>query len=104
MSLGLIAFVSGSILIILALILLSVIPRMQANTQQGTSPFVFSDPEKSREAVIILQPGGRVDYMSVAARSFFDLRENEPYDIERLARRGQQTGNPGRQAGGDLLL
>jgi PAS domain S-box-containing protein len=87
MSLGLIVFISGSILIVLAWILLSVFPRPQTDAHEGTSPFAFSDPEKSREAVIILQPGGRVDYMSAAARSFFDLRENEPYDIERLARR-----------------
>jgi PAS domain S-box-containing protein len=87
MSLGLIAFVSGLVLIVLAWVLLSVFPRVHVNAHEGASPFVFSDPEKSKEAVIILQPGGRVDYMSAAARSFFDLRENEPYDIERLARR-----------------
>src|SRR5690606_19090832 len=38
------------------------------------------------DAVLILQPGGRVEYLSNRARLFFGLRENEPYDLERLAR------------------
>src|SRR5688572_3406165 len=85
MPLGLFFF--GLVLIVLAWILLSIFPRTRINAHEGESPFAFSEPTKSNEAVIILQPGGRVDYMSAAARSFFDLRENEPYDIERLARR-----------------
>ncbi|MBL8077859.1 MAG: GAF domain-containing protein [Anaerolineales bacterium] len=82
-------FLSGLVLIVLAWVFLSMFPRTQENAYAGTGPFTFSNPEKSNEneAVIILQPGGRVEYMSAAARSFFDLRDNEPYDIERLARR-----------------
>ena len=40
----------------------------------------------SRDAVIVIQPGGRVEYLSTAARPFFNLLEDESFDLERLAR------------------
>ena len=39
------------------------------------------------DAVVVIQPGGRVDYLNAQARDWFGLRENDPADLERLLRR-----------------
>ncbi len=78
----------GSIFLALVLVALRILPRTQAAAPQvDARPLTFPESTQSKDAVIILQPGGRVEYMSAPAREFFDLRENEPYDLERLARR-----------------
>jgi PAS domain S-box-containing protein len=79
--------ISGLVLILLVLLFLRASTRTQSETGGTSSPFSMTDPSKSDDATIVLQPGGRVEYMSAAARSIFDLREHEPYDLERLARR-----------------
>ncbi len=85
--LGVGLFLAGLVFLILVWTALRFLPRGQANAQADTGHFSFSESSNSKDAVIILQHGGRVDYISAAARAYFDLRENEPYDLERLARR-----------------
>jgi GAF domain-containing protein/nitrogen-specific signal transduction histidine kinase len=85
--LGIGLFLAGLVFLILVWAALRFLPRVQANVQTSLSEFSFSEKSNSQDAVIILQHGGRVDYMNAAARLFFDLRDNEPYDLERLARR-----------------
>lgn len=46
---------------------------------------------QSTDAVLIIQSGGRVEYLNAAARQWFDLRPDEPLDLERLARRVRPT-------------
>ncbi len=85
--LGIGLFASGLIFIVLVWVVLRMLSRFSAAAQDDVNPYSFSESSNSNDAVIILQHGGRVEYMSAAARAFFDLRENESYDIERLARR-----------------
>jgi len=86
--LGISLFLAGLalVVIVLAWLTLRMLPRTTAaSLSQPNSP-EFPESTQSKEAVIIIQPGGRVDYMSSRARLYFNLRENEPFDLERLAR------------------
>ncbi|MBI3161307.1 MAG: GAF domain-containing protein, partial [Chloroflexi bacterium] len=87
--LGIGLFFTGLILIVLVWAILRIFSRASSATLPASSapaPFI-PESSKSNDAIIILTPGGRVEYISALARAYFDLRENEPYDIERLARR-----------------
>ncbi|MFZ5820255.1 MAG: GAF domain-containing protein [Chloroflexota bacterium] len=42
---------------------------------------------ETSDSVVIIQAGGRVEYVNSSARQLFGLRENEFADLERLARR-----------------
>ena len=86
--LGVSLFVAGLVVVALAWLILRMLPRSRAAQRAVTSIPVFPESTRSNsnEAVIILQPGGRVDYLSARAREYFDLRENESPDLERLAR------------------
>jgi len=86
-ALGIGLFLAGLVLLILVWLALRFMPRVRATAQADAGAFSPVERSDSKDAVILLQPGGRVDYVSVAARAYFDLRENEPYDLERLARR-----------------
>ena len=44
-------------------------------------------------AVLVVHPGGRVNYVNEAAREWFDLREGEQPDLELLARRIRRERN-----------
>ncbi len=86
--LGVSLLLAGSVVVLLAWAVLRFLPRSQSNIQPAVKSFVFPDTSNSsNEATIILQPGGRVEHISALARSYFDLRENEAYDLESLARR-----------------
>ena len=86
--LGVSLFLAGLVVVALAWAVLRFFPRSQSNIQPAIKSFVFPEVSKSSsEATVILQPGGRVEYISALARSYFELRENEPYDLESLARR-----------------
>jgi len=85
--LGVSLFIAGLVFIALVWVILRIMPRLQADLRADAAPLVIPESSKSNDAIIMLQPGGRVEYMSALARSYFDLRENEPYDLERLARR-----------------
>ncbi|MFZ5885661.1 MAG: GAF domain-containing protein [Chloroflexota bacterium] len=50
----------------------------------------LSSPDSSQklnEAILLIQPGGRVEYLNELAREWFGLRPEEPPDLELLARR-----------------
>lgn len=84
--LGVSLFLAGLVVVGLAWLTLRMLPQSQRVAQANVTSPVFPESTKSNEAVILLQPGGRVEYVSAQARAYFNLRENEPYDIERLAR------------------
>lgn len=84
---GLSLLIAGLVFVLLVWAILRILPRAQAAAPANASSFVFPESKQSNEAVIILQPGGRVEYISSLASSYFDLRPNEPYDLESLARR-----------------
>ena len=84
---GISLLIVGLVIVLLAWLIL----RMLSNTQtaqQGDAISVNSpiSSQSSNEAVVVIQPGGRVEYISGQARSLFHLREDEPFDLERLAR------------------
>ena len=44
------------------------------------------------KSVLIVQPGGRVEYINDLGREWFGLRADEPSDLERLIRRARPGG------------
>lgn len=80
---------AGLVIVSLTWAVLRFLPRFQSVSQGETASFVlskFNDADPN-EAVVIVQPGGRVEYISDSARFLFGLRESESYDLESLARR-----------------
>ena len=53
----------------------------------ATIPPYFPEITSNVDAVLIVQPGGRVEYVNALARRWFGLNEVEYIDLERLARR-----------------
>jgi GAF domain-containing protein/nitrogen-specific signal transduction histidine kinase len=84
--LGISLFIAGLVFVLLVWVVLRLYPRTSTPAQVYTNPFSFPESSKSNDAVIIIQPGGRVEYISALARTYFNMHENEPYDLERLAR------------------
>ena len=89
--LGISLFIAGLVFVVLVWVILRVFPRTHATAQADTNSFSFPESSKSNDAIIILQLGGRVEYISTLARAYFNMHENEPYDLERLARRVRPT-------------
>ncbi|MCB0103833.1 MAG: GAF domain-containing protein [Anaerolineales bacterium] len=82
---GIGVFIAGLVVITLAWFLLRLLIRNQSPSY--SEPISQLNPGREiKEAIIVIQPGGRVEYLSPSVRAFFNLREDEPYDLERLAR------------------
>ncbi|MEW6403406.1 MAG: GAF domain-containing protein, partial [Chloroflexota bacterium] len=82
--------IAGTALVLFVFfVTVQVLPRLHPVAQPKQVPPEYREPPNTVEAVFAVQPGGRVDYINVLARNFFDLRETEPYDLERLARRAR---------------
>jgi len=52
-------------------------------------PFVPPDSSHTDEAILIVQAGGRVEYINNLAREWFGLHPDEPTDLERVIRRAR---------------
>jgi len=89
--LGISLLIAGLVFILLVWVFLSVYPRTSTATQSDANAPSFPEYSKSNDAIILLQPGGRVEYISPLARTYFNMHETEPYDLERLARRVRPT-------------
>src|SRR5215208_4420575 len=76
-------------LLVLAVIWLRQLPRNASIKAETTSTFVPPDSSNLNEAILIVQFGGRVEYINELAREWFGLREGEPADLERLVRRAR---------------
>ena len=48
---------------------------------------VHPELDSSGEAILVIQAGGRVEYINPRAREWFGLRADDAADIERLAHR-----------------
>ncbi|MGZ9221858.1 MAG: GAF domain-containing protein, partial [Anaerolineales bacterium] len=88
----------GLALVVIALILgflvwavlrLQQLPRNAALVPETTSTVISPDSSNPSEAILIVQFGGRVEYINELAREWFGLREGEPADLERLVRRAR---------------
>jgi len=76
-------------LLVLAVIWLRQLPRNASIKAETTSTFVPPDSSNVNEAILIVQFGGRVEYINELAREWFGLREGEIADLERLIRRAR---------------
>ena len=82
--LALVLFVS-----VLVVILLRRLPRNALVAQNSASTLIFPQTTNSNESVLIVQPGGRIEYINDLGREWFGLRADEPSDLERLIRRAR---------------
>ncbi len=86
LNLGIGLVIAGLVFVILVWGLMNLLPRGQV-TQPSRTPFIPADTNETADAIVVIQPGGRVDYVNAQAREWFDLRENDLPDLERLLRR-----------------
>jgi len=76
-------------LLVLAVIWLRQLPRNSSIASEAVSTFVSPDSSNLNEAILIVQFGGRVEYVNELAREWFGLREGEFADLERMIRRAR---------------
>jgi GAF domain-containing protein len=86
LNLGIGLVIAGLVFVILVWGVLSLLPRVQAS-QELKTPFVSSNLNQSNDAIVVIESGGRVDYVNARARDWFGLHENDTADLERLLRR-----------------
>ena len=86
LGLGLVLVLIGLVIVLLVWFLLRILPRGPINTGDHIPSFAQYDASELQEAVVLVQGGGRVEYLNLPARQLFGLQENEQVDIERLAR------------------
>src|SRR6266511_3950399 len=89
--LALIVFALVLGLFVLVVIWLRQLPRNASTKTEITSTFVPPDSSNLNEAILIVQFGGRVEYVNELAREWFGLREGEIADLERLIRKVRPT-------------
>ena len=63
------------------------VPRNVMLTPQTDASFIPQGSQHTQEAILLVQSGGRVEYVNEVAREWFGLRPDEPSDLERLLRR-----------------
>ena len=76
-------------LLVLAVIWLRQLPRNASIKAETTSTFIAPDSSNLNEAILIVQFGGRVEYINELARDWFGLRVGEIADLDRLIRRAR---------------
>ena len=65
------------------------LPRQESSIPATVSSFAPLDSSHTNEAILIVQAGGRVEYINGLAREWFGLHPDEPADLERLVRRAR---------------
>ncbi len=84
-----------SISLVLLVLVLVVIwfRRLPGNTQSSGLPapnaIDFPTTVNSNEAIVTVQPGGRVDYLNPLAREWFSLHPDETPELEKLVRKAR---------------
>ncbi len=86
LNLGIALVLAGLVFVILVWSLLTLLPR---GSTVDSKPAAVTPPESdgSSDAVVVLQAGGRVDYVNQRAREWFELQPSDPADLDRLLRR-----------------
>lgn len=87
--LGLVVFSLILIVPVLVVVALRRLPRNASTAVETTAPLIFPDTFHTNEAILIIQAGGRVEYINSLAREWFGLRPEEYPDLERLVRRAR---------------
>ncbi len=83
---GLGLVVAGLVVVLLIWVFLRFIPRAQDSAAIQASSLLPSGALESKDAILVVQSGGRIEYLNSSARKLFNLRENEHGDLERLTR------------------
>ncbi len=65
------------------------LPRNVLLAPQTDTSFSPPGSQHTNEAILLVQSGGRVEYINELAREWFGLRPDEPSDLERLLRRAR---------------
>ena len=87
LGLGLVLVVAGLVFVLLVRVLLRILlSGNQPVSNLPVSSLSTFDNLDQKDAVIIIQGGGRVEYLNGAARQLFGLSENEQAELERLTR------------------
>ncbi len=87
MGLGIGLIVAGLVFGTLVWALLRLFPNQVSSSQIENISLVLPDFNQSSEAVLVIQTGGRVEFINPRARDWFGLHDDDVADIERLARR-----------------
>ncbi|KPK50589.1 MAG: hypothetical protein AMS22_11960, partial [Thiotrichales bacterium SG8_50] len=91
-ALGITLIALGVVFLILTPLLLRLVPHLRRVTQTSSTPAAIPTDLPSHEnAVLLVQPGGRVAFINEQARQWFNLLENETPNLERLARNTRPT-------------
>ncbi len=83
---GLSLVLIGLVFFLLVWFFLHLLPRNQANASVPLSAFEKPAASELKDAVVIVQGGGRLEYLNEFARQLFGLQEAEQADLERLTR------------------
>lgn len=87
--LGLVVISLILIVPVLVVVAMRSLPQGSPSSPDEVVPFVVPDTQHSNEAILIIQVGGRVEFMNSLARQWFGLHPGEPADLERLVRRAR---------------
>ena len=87
MDLGIGLVIAGLVFGTLVWALLRLFPNRSSTGEIENVPLLLPDVNQSSEAVLVIQAGGRVEFINLHAREWFGLRDDETADLERLARR-----------------
>jgi GAF domain-containing protein/sensor histidine kinase regulating citrate/malate metabolism len=88
-SLGMLLLLTGLIFFLLVWGLPRLFPRMHSSAIEVMPPQNLVDETQHNHAVIVVQSGGRVNYINTMARQWLGLHEGEQPNLEILARRIQ---------------
>jgi hypothetical protein len=84
---GLVLLVGGLVSVLLVLFLLRILhPGNQPTNSLSTSLSNSPVSTEQKDAIIIVQGGGRVEYLNEPARRMFGLHKDDQADLERLTR------------------
>jgi PAS domain S-box-containing protein len=87
LGLGLVLVVGGFVSVLLVRFLLRILlPGNQIIMDLPSSLSIHPVSSDQKDAIIIVQGGGRVEYLNESARRLFGLREDDQADLERLIR------------------
>lgn len=91
LGIGLGLIIAGFVSILLILIFLRLLPRNQAEASIPLSSLVTAETLDTKDGMLIIQSGGRVEFVNASARRMFGLRKEEFADLERLATRARPS-------------
>lgn len=85
-ALGMGLLIIGLVFVLGVWFVLRVVPRVKPAEQQPAQ-FIATRLQEHEDAILIVQAGGRITYLSEAAKELFDLAEGENPNLDRIGRR-----------------